>query len=99
MKEKQEYIEEINLENHPQGISIEKKIENSVCKIKTNEGNFGTGFFCLIPFPTKLNLLPVLITNNHILKENDIRKGPKINFSMNNDNFKSQIFIDDLRKY
>jgi len=98
MKEKQEYIKEINLENHPQGIFIEKKIEKSVCKIKTNEGNFGTGFFCLIPFPTKLNLLPVLITNNHILKENDIRKGQKINFSMNNDNFKSQIFIDDLRK-
>ena len=64
------------IEKQPLPVSLEgtKKIieqmENCICKIYPNNGVKGTGFFCKIPFNN--NLLPVLITNNHILNENDI---------------------------
>ena len=45
-------------------------------KIDINN-SFATGFFCLIPFPDKFNLLPCLITNWHVLSENDIIVGKK----------------------
>jgi len=53
-------------------------------------------FFCKIPFSDTFNLLPVLITNNHVLKETDIIQGKKIKLTLNNKNFK--IKIDKLRK-
>ena len=40
-------------------------MKNCICKILTNDGKKGTGFFCKIPYLNKL--LPVLVTNNHIL--------------------------------
>ena len=33
------------------------------------DGSKGTGFFCKIPFPNNNHLLPVLITNNHVMNE------------------------------
>jgi len=71
-------VEEVNIENQPDPVDIEgtKKIlfqmKNCICKIIKDDGTRGTGFFCTIPFPDKFNLLNVLITNNHILEENDI---------------------------
>ena len=52
---------------------ILEQMPKYICKIKTenekdNEKQ-GTGFFCKIPFPDNNNLLPVLITNNHIINE------------------------------
>ena len=47
---------------------ILQQMNNCVCRIYNN-GN-GTGFFTKIPFKSKL--LPVLITNNHIINQNDI---------------------------
>ena len=44
-------------------------LENYICKIKLKNGEIGIGFFCKIPF--KNYLLPVLITNNHILNKDD----------------------------
>ena len=38
-------------------------------KYLKNEKQQGTGFFCKIPFPDEKNVLPVLITNNHIINE------------------------------
>ena len=74
-------------------------MERSVCEIKSNKG-VGTGFLCLIPFPTKLNLLPTLITNNHVLSEEDIAINQKIEYSFNNDTEFNSIIIDaDRRKY
>ena len=55
------------------------------------------GFFCFIPSPDKLNNLPVLITNNHVLKEKDISKDKKIYFTINNDKISKEIEIDDSR--
>ena len=62
------------LTGYPNAISYEstKKIleqmEKGICKIKLGQEQ-GTGFFCKIPFPNKNNMLPVFITNNHIINE------------------------------
>ena len=69
--------------------------KNSIFKIET-ENAIGTGFLCLIPFPDKLHPLPTLITNNHVLTENDIKIGKIIKFSSNEHNY--QIVIDNARK-
>ena len=72
-------LKENILTGYPNVISYEctKKIieqmEKNICKIKIGKEQ-GTGFFCKIPFPDKDNMLPVFITNNHIinLKEDKI---------------------------
>ena len=80
-------IEESYIEFQPIPIDIEgtKKIvsqmENCICKIYQN-GKKGTGFFCKIPFPDKNNLLNVMITNNHILNQNDIENNKIIKIIM-----------------
>ena len=73
------------------------QMENCVCKIYLHEENdgIGTGFFCKITFNN--NLLPVLITNNHVLNENDINNNNKILKLMVNNKIK-KIKIDNSRK-
>ena len=98
-----EYQKEIDLEDHSNPISLEqmehiiKQMKKSLYKIKCSEG-VGTGFLCLIPFPTKLNLLPTLITNNHVLSENNIAENQKIEYSYNDDKEFNSIIIDENRK-
>ena len=48
---------------------IEYHLQNYICKIELKNGEIGTGFFCKIPFNN--NLLPVLITNDHLLNKDD----------------------------
>ena len=50
---------------------IENQKINSICKIINDNQVSGTGFLALIPFPDRLNQLPVLITCNHIIKGNE----------------------------
>ena len=76
---------------------IIKQMETCMCKIISNN-SYGTGFFCLIPFPDYENSLPVLITNNHVLEEKDIEEGKKIQFTLKNDKFNYTIFINNNRK-
>ena len=76
---------------------ILKQMESSICKINCND-SYGTGFFCVIPFPNKNNLLPVLITNNHVLESNDLQPGKEIEFTMNDDKYSYKILIDKDRK-
>ena len=70
----EEDIDESILTGYPNEIPYEstKKIisqmEKNVCKIKINNKQ-GTGFFCKIPFPNKDIMLPVFITNNHLINE------------------------------
>ena len=45
---------------------IMEQMEKNICKIRIGDQQ-GTGFFCKIPFPDENNMLPVLITNNHII--------------------------------
>ena len=100
----QNYIKEKALENASEPIKFDtlkiilEQIEKCICKININNGGNGTGFFCLIPFPDKINLLPVLITNNHVLGEKEISKNQKIKFSINNEDQQLEILIDISRK-
>ena len=48
--------------------TIMDQMEQNICEIKIGSLQ-GTGFFCEIPFPDKNNMLPVFITNNHIINE------------------------------
>ena len=43
-----------------------EQLGKSICKIKIGIIQ-GTGFFCKIPFPSEDSLLPVFMTNNHII--------------------------------
>ena len=69
-----EAIKENNISGYPNVISFDctkeivNQMEKNICKIKIGE-NQGTGFFCKIPFPDKNNMLPVFITNNHVINE------------------------------
>ena len=59
--------------NSEQSKYILTQLENCVRKIYQSNGGEATGFFCKIPYPDQFNLIPVLITNNHVLNENDIK--------------------------
>ena len=76
-------------------ISEQKK--DNVFKIMKKNDIFGTGFLCLIPFPDKLNLIPVLFTCNHVLNEDDISPGKEIKLLFN-DKIEKIIKIDETRK-
>ena len=88
------------IKEQPIPVSLEntKKIlfqmENCICKIYMNNGGIGTGFLCKIPFNN--NLLPVLITNNHVLNKNDIDNNKIIKLMINNK--AKKIEIDNSRK-
>ena len=67
---------------------------NSVCRI-VNGKIIGTGFICLIPYPTIDHTLKVLITCNHVF--NDIKIGNKIKVKFDN-NIEKEIILDKERK-
>ena len=71
-------------------------MENHICKIENKNGN-GPGFFCYIPNNNKL--LPVLITNNHVINQDTINKN-KILISFNKDKklIQKQIQLNEKRK-
>ena len=98
----EDYQDEKDLPNQPQAISVEEMmilldlIKNQVCKIKCKDGSHGTGFFCNIS--SGWNVLKVLMTNNHVLKEEDIQPGNTIKFSINNNYQEYNILIDNTRK-
>ena len=75
---------------------IYKQKEKCVCKIKSNN-SFGTGFFCNIPFQNNSKILPVLITNNHILGKNDITPESCINIGINDGLDENKIKIGNNR--
>ena len=50
---------------------IEQMKKKTVCKINIL-GVIGTGSFCYIPYNNKK--FPVMITNNHIINENNMKK-------------------------
>ena len=97
---------EVLIEDQPIPVSIQgiKKIlfqlENCICQIYQRKGGKGTGFFCKILFNNKL--LPVLITNNHVIGEEDIKNNEIIELTMYNNiekrNKDISIKIDNSRK-
>ena len=96
------YKEEKYLDNTSESMPIDKlkiineQSEKCICRILGENKSSGTGFLCLIPFPDKLNLLPVLITNYHVLK--DLYEKKSIEFTLNNDKTKIILTIDNSRK-
>ena len=95
--------EEIFTGLSPDPISIEGterilgQMRNSICKICKENGQKGTGFFCLIPIKNN-HLLPVLITNNHVLNKEDINNKKVIKVTLNDDKDFANIIIDESRK-
>ena len=99
MSHELDYIPQNRLPGYPESISIEDLLKLSefaqkrICKIKCSDGRYGTGFFCSIDLDN-WNLMRTLITNNHVLKEDDIIPGKKIKFSMNDEarNYEIEIY-------
>ena len=98
------YEPEKDLDNVPDSVPINiletiiEQSKKSICKIKCKKGGYGTGFFCIIPFPDKFHQLPVLMTNNHVIDKEGIIKGNKIQFTINNDKINVEIIIDEIRR-
>ena len=81
----------IRNEVKPVNVSTTKKIleqmtNNCVCRISLGFGVYGTGFFC------KVNAMKFLMTCNHVINEEYIKKNKGINLSINDD--KEPIRID-----
>ena len=75
-------------------MEINNQLETKICKI--NEKNI-TGFFCKLHFPDQFHLLPVLITNSALNKE-DIKINMEIKLTINNGKKEIKLFIDQKRK-
>ena len=92
------YIEEKNIPETPNAIPAEELFnilsffKSRVCKIDYGKG---TGFFCKIT--RGWEALRVLITNYHVLQEENITPGKLINFSINDDKSFYKISIDESR--
>ena len=78
---------------------IEDQQKKFICKIKLNDGNYGIGFFCQIPFADKNNdNMNILICHNKIYNEIYNDKNKDLNFSLIGNDFNYKITIDDSRK-
>ena len=77
---------------------ILNQMRKSVCKIHKEDGTKGTGFFCRIEYPNQNKYLYLLMTNNHILEEKDIKNDNNIIISLNNEDEFRNIKIDNSRK-
>ena len=71
------------------------QMKNCVCKIHNGSVN-GTGYFVQVSHDNEI--LKLLITNNHVLKEKDIMKDNTIVISLNNEQIFKEIKIDSNRK-
>ena len=97
-------IKEVLIENSPSSVTakgIEKilfQMKKCTCRIIIADENKGTGFFCKIKVNKNKEILPVLITNNHILNSEDLRINKLITFIFNEDKEIRKIKIDEQRK-
>ena len=78
---------------------IVEQMEKNICRINTLE-NQGTGFFTKIPFPKKDKVLPVFITNNHIIDNNLLKlKDAKIKIDLKEETEIKEIKLKDRIVY
>ena len=90
------YPNEISYDNI---INIKNQMRKNICKIILGKEQ-GTGFFCKIPFPDKYNMLPVLITNNHIIDQKLLyRDNAEIPLIIQEKNKTTKINLNDRMKY
>ena len=80
-----------------QNKTISSQLEKTICKIHKLDGKNATGFLCKIPFPDNSNLMPVLITNNHVLNKEDIQLFKTIKVTLGNDKIEKYIKLDESR--
>ena len=74
-------------------------MEKCICKIKAGEKK-ATGFFCKIPFPNKENMIPVFMTNNHVINENILNNNnEKISIDIYDELNTKYLNLDDRIKY
>ena len=99
-----EYKEESKKQNYPDCISLEctekivEQMKLKVCKIFLSSCN-GSGFFCKIKFPNN-KLIPVLITNNHVINESILQnENQKIFYSIYNQKESKYIKLNNRMKY
>ena len=91
-------IKERRIKDYPEAVTLKstkiitQQMEKNICKILSNDGSKGTGFFCKIPFLNNNKLL-VLLTNNHVI--NDLKKNITINY---NNKF-IEIELENRKKY
>jgi len=71
------------------------QLSKYICKICGANRKYGTGFFCKIPYQKKL--LPVLITNNHVLKQDDIINNKIIKITIDDDKIVKYLKMDQSR--
>ena len=74
---------------------ILEQMKTCVCKMHLGAKK-GTGFFIKIPYRNQL--LNVLMTNNHVLSENEISDGKNVTISINNGEVTKNIKMDSKRK-
>ena len=79
---------------------IKEQMEKNICKINIGKSQ-GTGFFCKIPFPDLNNMLPVFITNNHIINNELLyKKDAKIKIDIYDDESDNkEINLNNRMKY
>ena len=93
-----EVIKEKHISGSLEPVSIKStetilyQMKKCVCEIYIQ----GTGYFTKIPYNN--DLLSVLITNNHVLGEEEIKDGKTISISLNNEEEYKNIKIDSSRK-
>ena len=81
-----ENSDEKGMLNGKEIIAFVNKAMEAVCEINLSKG-FGSGFFCKIPYTENNNLLlPVLITNNHVLSRDLINSNNDIKITINGKN-------------
>ena len=76
---------------------ILSQLERCICKIHKLDGLKATGFLCKIPFPDKSKLLPVLMTNNHVLNKTDIQINKTVKITLGDNEIEKYIKIDEKR--
>ena len=93
------------IQGYPNIVSLEssqkiiEQMKKNVCQIQSDESQ-GTGFFCKIPFPDMNNMLPVLITNNHVINEELLYEDDtNILIYTESDKNTKTINLDDRLKY
>ena len=78
---------------------IIEQMEKGICKINIGQSQ-GTGFFCKIPFPDMNNMLPVFITNNHIINQELLYKEDvKIKIDIKEETEIKEIELNNRIKY
>jgi len=81
--------------------TILSQMEKCVCKINIGFMQ-GTGFFCQIPFPEakEYEMLPILITSNHIINEEFLnKKDASISFKIKKDKSIKSFYLESRKIY